>query len=230
MTHTTPQQLVLDLPHRIALDAEDFLVSGVNAAAVAMIDQWPDWSHWAVIVTGPEGAGKSHLANVWRQRSGAARIDAASFEEASLVRLRETGALSVENLEAGIGDEKALFHALNLACEHKLSLLFTSRVAPGDLDVGLPDLRSRLRALPMVAIAPPDHFLLQGLLVKLFEDRQLTVEPTVIAHLARHMERSTRAAQRLVAAIDQRALSTHRKVTRPLAAEALAAEALVIDL
>jgi chromosomal replication initiation ATPase DnaA len=229
LTQTTPQQLVLDLPHRTALDAEDFLVSGVNAAAVAMIDRWPDWSHWAIVVTGPEGAGKSHLANVWRQRSGAARTDATSFDESALNQLRETGALAVENLEAGIGDEKALFHALNLAREHKLSLLFTSRVAPGDLAVTLPDLRSRLRALPMVAIDPPDHFLLQGLLVKLFEDRQLAVEPSVIAHLARHMERSARAAQRLVAAIDERALSTHRKVTRPLAAEALAAEASVIE-
>lgn len=182
------------------------------------------------MVTGPEGAGKSHLANVWRQRSGAGRIDAASFGENTLNQLRETGGLSVENLEAGIGDEKALFHALNLAREHKLSLLLTSRAAPGDLEVDLPDLRSRLRALPMVAIDPPDHCLLQGLLVKLFEDRQLAVEPAVIAHLARHMDRSARAAQRLVAAIDVRALSTHRKVTRPLAAEALAAEALVSEV
>lgn len=229
MTHQSPQQLVLDLPHRTALDAEDFLVSDANAAAVAMIDRWPDWPHWAVMVTGPEGAGKSHLANVWRQRSGAARIDATSFEETSLDQFRRTGALSLENLEAGIGDEKALFHALNLAREHKLSLLLTSRIAPGDLEVSLPDLRSRLRALPMVVIEPPDHRLLQGLLIKLFEDRQLAVEPAVITHLARHMDRSARAAQRLVAAIDQRALSTHRKVTRPLAAEALAAEAIVLE-
>ncbi len=229
MTSTSSQQLVLDLPHLTALDAEDFLVSDANAAAVAVIGTWPNWSHWAVVVTGPEGAGKSHLANVWRQRSGAGRVEAASFDEAALDQLRANGGLAVENLETGVGDEKALFHALNLAREHKLSLLLTSRTAPGDLEVGLPDLRSRLRALPVVAISPPDHNLLQGLLVKLFEDRQLSVEPAVIAHLSRHMDRSARAAQRLVAAIDRRALETHRKVTRPLAAEALAAEALAAE-
>jgi chromosomal replication initiation ATPase DnaA len=222
VTHLAPQQLVLDLPHRTALDAEDFLVSEANAAAVAFVDDWPNWQHWAVIVTGPEGSGKSHLANVWRSRSGAGRIEALHFDESALGPLQALRGLAVENLETGIGDERMLFHALNLAREHKLSILLTSRIAPGDLKVTLPDLRSRLRALPHVVITPPDHNLLQGLLVKLFADRQLAVEPPIIAHLARHMERSTGAAQRLVSEIDRRALETHRKVTRALATEALA--------
>lgn len=217
-----PRQLVLDLPNRTALDAEDFLVSNANAAAIDVVDRWPNWQHWAVVVVGPEGSGKSHLANVWRSRSGAGRVDAREFGEAALDPLRALKGLAIENLEDGIGDEKALFHALNLAREHKYSILLTSRTAPGELKVTLPDLRSRLRALPMVSIEPPDQALLQGLLVKLFADRQLTVEPQLIAHLVRHMERSASAAQKLVADIDRRALVAHRKVTRALAAEALA--------
>lgn len=217
-----PQQLVLDLQHRAAIGAEDFLVSAANAAAVAMVDAWPDWQHWAVVVSGPEGSGKSHLASVWRSRCGAGCVDAAGFGEAALDQLVAHGSLAVENLEQGVGDERALFHALNLAREHKYSILLTSRIAPGDLKIALPDLRSRLRALPHVAIDPPDQALLQGLLVKLFADRQLAVEPQLIAHLVRHMERSANAAQRLVAEIDRRALETHRKVTRALATEALA--------
>ena len=217
-----PEQLVFDLPHRAALEAEDFLVTGANAAAIAVIDRWPEWQHWAVVVVGPEGSGKSHLANVWRQRSGARRVAAIDFGEPALAELTRLGGLVVENLETGVGDERALFHALNLAREHKHSILLTSRLAPGDLAVTLPDLRSRLRALPLVAIEAPDQALLQGILVKLFADRQLSVEPQLIAHLVRHMERSTGAAQRLVAEIDRRALATHRKVSRALATEALA--------
>jgi chromosomal replication initiation ATPase DnaA len=219
---TAPQQLVLDLSHRTALDAEDFLVSDANAAAIDIVDRWPDWQHWAVVVVGPEGSGKSHLANVWRSRSGAARVDAQDFDEPDLAKLHDGKGLAVENLERGVGDERALFHALNLAREHKYSILLTSRTAPGDLQITLPDLRSRLRALPMVAIEPPDQHLLQGLLVKLFADRQLAVEPQLIAHLVRHMERSASTAQKLVAEIDRRALVAHRKVTRALATEALA--------
>lgn len=221
-----PAQLVFDLAQRSALDAEDFLVSASNAAAVGIVDGWPAWTHWAAVVSGPAGAGKSHLVNVWRSKSNAACVMASDVGEATLhgfgTAAADTQALAIENLEAGIGNERVLFHLLNLAREHKLSILLTSRVPPGELDVSLPDLRSRLRALPHVAIEPPDETLLGAILVKLFGDRQLAVEPHVVAHLQRHMERSTEVATGVVNEIDHLALATHRKVTRALAAEALA--------
>lgn len=167
------------------------------------------------------GAGKSHLVNVWRSRSGGTHLRASDINESAIGRFEDAHALAVENLDTGIGDERVLFHLLNMAREQKHSILLTSRIAPGDLDVTLPDLRSRLRALPLVTIAPPDQSLLQALLVKLFADRQLAVEPVVIAHLVRHMERSTEAALRLVDEIDRQSLMTHRKVTRATAAAAL---------
>jgi chromosomal replication initiation ATPase DnaA len=217
-----PAQLVFDLAQRSALDAHDFLVSAANSAAIGLVDSWPAWSHWAAVVSGPIGAGKSHLVNVWRSKSNAACVDAIDVHDGTMATLTEAGALAVENLEAGIGDERALFHLLNQAREHKLSMLLTSRLAPGDLTVTLPDLRSRLRALPHVAIEPPDETLLGAILVKLFADRQLAVEPHVVAHLLRHMERSTEVASGVVNEIDHLALATHRKVTRALAADALA--------
>ena len=221
-----PEQLVLDLAHRQALGAEDFLVSASNAAAIDIVDRWPDWpdawTYRAVIVSGPAGAGKTHLVNVWRQRSGARIIAAKDVSEADVTAAPAETALAVEDLDRGIGDEAALFHLLNLAREKRLSLLLTSRLAPGDLEVPLPDLRSRLRALTHVAIEPPDTSLLKALLVKLLDDRQLGVEPHVVEHLALHMERSTATAERLVAEIDRLQLASRRKLSRALAAEALA--------
>lgn len=216
-----PRQLVLELPHRSALEAEDFLVSRSNSAALQLIDAWPDWPHWAAIIEGPDGSGKSHLANVWRLRSNAGRASAKTFTDADVAMLTSRGALLIEDLHEGRGDERAMFHALNVARELKLSVLFTSRLPAGDMDVPLPDLRSRLRALPRVAIDPPDDGLLQAVLVKLFADRQLDVDPSVVSYLCRHMERSFAAANRTVAEIDRLALAMQRKVTRALAAEAL---------
>lgn len=220
-----PRQLALELPHRSALGFEDFLVGPANAAAVGLVDSWPDWPHWAAVVSGPEGCGKSHLGHVWRQRSGAPVVAAADLagDEAqrALDGLAAAGALLVEDLHQGVGDEQVLFHALNLAREHKWSILLTSRKAPGDLDVTLPDLRSRLRALPLVAVAEPDESLLAAVLVKLFSDRQLAVEPQVVAYLSRHMERSVGAAGRVVAEIDRLALERRSRVTRAIAADAL---------
>lgn len=217
---TDAGQLTFDLAHRPALGAEDFLISQSNQAASDIVDRWPNWPHWSVVVVAPTGAGKTHLANVWRLRSGAAAFAASLLSEQDVARAN--GALLVEDLHTGIADERVLFHLLNLAREHKLSMLLTSRLPPGELVVALPDLRSRLRALPLVAISPPDEALLKAVLVKQFADRQLAVEPHVISYIALHMEQSMEAAATIVAEIDRRALAAHRKVTRALAAEVLA--------
>jgi len=219
----TPRQLVLDLAHRQALGEEDFLVSRSNAAAVELIDAWPQWPHPAAVVVGPQGSGKSHLANVWRLRSSGHLVPASELADAVVAALSERSALVVEDLDRGIADERALFHLLNRARESSVFVLLTSRQAPGDMLFRIPDLRSRLRALPVVELQPPDETLLKAVLVKLFCDRQLNVEPAVIDYLSVRMERSMEAASRVVATVDRLALAMHRKVTRPLAAEALAA-------
>jgi chromosomal replication initiation ATPase DnaA len=213
-------QLILDLPHRPALGAEDFFISASNQAAADIVDRWPNWPHASVVVVAPAGAGKTHLANVWRLKSGAARLEAAALSEADVAHAK--GALLVEDLNAGVSNERVLFHLLNLVREHKLTMLLTSRQAPGELAVALPDLRSRLRALPLVMIAPPDEALLKAVLVKHFADRQLAVEPPVINYVARHMEQSMEAAAAIVAEIDRQAMAAHRRVTRALAAEVVA--------
>lgn len=210
-------QLILDLAQRPALGAEDFLISRSNQAAADVVDRWPDWQQSSVVVVAPAHAGKTHLANVWRLQSGAVRLTARALGDEDVTGAK--GPMLVEDLHAGIGSERVLFHLLNLVREHKWSMLLTSRVAPGELDVRLPDLRSRLRALPVVSISPPDEALLKGVLVKLFADRQLAVEPHVINHIALHMDQSMAAAATIVAEIDRAAMASHRKVTRALAAE-----------
>lgn len=218
-----PPQLVLDLPHRAALDADDFMVSRSNEGALALVEAWPGWPASAIIVTGPAGSGKSHLVNVWRTRSAAQVQSAGALTEDTVATFATAAALAVEDLDQGIADERLLFHLLNLAREHKLSLLLTARRAPGELDIALPDLRSRVRALPHAAIAAPDEGLIGGLLVKLFADRQLRVEPHVVAHIVRHLDRSTEAVQKIVELVDRLALATRRRVTRALVSEALQA-------
>ncbi len=218
-----PRQLVLDLPLRSARGKEDFFVSGCNRAAVDLIDRWPNWPYWAAIVSGPQGAGKSHLGHVWQTSSGASAVTAADIDETTLQILDRDRALLIEDLDRGISDDRVLFHLLNMAREHRLTILLTSRHAPGEIHIALPDLRSRLRALPLIAIAPPDETLIKAVLVKLFADRQLYVEPHVINFIALRLERSMAAANAVVECLDREALATHRRVTRALAANVLQA-------
>ncbi len=218
----SPTQLTFNLAPRPALGAEDFLVSASNEMALRTIERWPDWSHHAVVLAGPAQSGKSHLGQVWRLASGAARIAACDIVEAHIERLQQSKALLIENLEDGIGNERVLFHMFNTSREHGHSLLLTTRRPPSEMVIALPDLRSRLLAVPLVVIVAPDETLLQAVLVKHFSDRQLVVDPSVISYIALRMERSMAMAEAIVAAVDERALASHRKVTRPLVAEVLA--------
>lgn len=216
-----PNQFVFDWGARPALGAEDFLVGPSNAAAVALVDRWPDWSMSSALVVGPAQSGKSHLAHVWELRSRATMLAAAALSEAHVSDLMQAPALVIEDIDRGIGSETALFHLLNLAKEHRTSLLLTSRVQAGDLDITLPDLRSRLRALAVTAIGTPDATLLTAVLVKLLADRQIVAAPAIVHYMAREVDRSIAATVRLVEEIDRVSLATRRPITRALAGEVL---------
>lgn len=214
-------QLILDLPHEPQFGENDFIESGSNSAALDLIRSWPRWPHWGAVVTGPAGAGKSHLAHVWQCASKALMVRARDLSDGDVKAFRAHGALLVEDLHDGIVSETLLFHLLNTARQDGLSVLMTSRIAPGDLAISLPDLRSRLRALPIAAISDPDEMLLRALMVKLFSDRQIRVEPKTVNYLINRMDRSMDAAQRVVERIDGMALQLRRPVTVPLAQAAL---------
>ncbi|MDR3498119.1 MAG: DnaA/Hda family protein [Parvibaculum sp.] len=217
-----PRQLVFELGHRAASGREDFLVAPSNEAAVRLVDAWPDWPSHAVAISGPSGSGKTHLAEVWRAASGAITVEAATLATADIPALVSARALIVENLGAlDDAGERALFHLLNLVKEEGASLLITSREPPARLPTRLPDLSSRLKALPHGELGAPDDALLAGVLVKLFDDRQLRVAEPLIAYLASRIERSIAQAREIVAALDRASLSGKRPITVPLAAEVL---------
>ncbi|MGC1711726.1 MAG: hypothetical protein WA717_09040 [Methyloceanibacter sp.] len=215
-------QLTLDLPHRAALGAEDFLVSNCNLAAVKLIDSWPAWQDRVQLLIGPPASGKTHLARVFQALSGAKAIDPDTLDLRLIEIMGEGTPLVVENADRSAYDEKALFHLLNLARENRLYLLLTARSASRSWGRSLPDLASRLNGLPLVEIGAPDEGLLKTVLLKQFADRQLNVDPKVLEFLALNIDRSLAAAAAAVEAVDRVALATGRKISRQLVIEALA--------
>ncbi|MDC7787776.1 chromosomal replication initiator DnaA [Rhodoplanes sp. TEM] len=217
---TDPGQLALSLEHPARFSRDDFLASPSNAAALEMVDRWPDWPARALVLAGPEGAGKSHLAAVWAERAGARILPAAALGEAGGPDALAAGALVLEDVRSGV-DEVALFHLLNLARDQGTWLLLTVAAPPAGWTLRLPDLHSRLRAMPVVQVAPPDAALLRAVLVKLFADRQLAVDEGLLTWLERRIERSFAAARAAVATLDREGLRRQRPVTRALAVAVL---------
>lgn len=214
-----PRQLALALSHSESFAREDFLGGPSNATAVSLIERWPDWPDRMMLLVGPRGAGKSHLAAIWAEASGARRVAARSTDAANLPAMFATGALVLEDIAAGRFDEAALFHLINFAREERAFVLMTARETPAAWNITVPDLASRLRVLPVVELAAPDDALLRALIVKLFSDRQLTVEESLVAYLAARIERSFEGVHRAVERLDREALRQQRPVTRALAAE-----------
>lgn len=210
------RQRTFDLPVKTGFGAADFLVSDCNRDAFEWIGRWPDWPSPALVLHGPSGSGKTHLAHLWCERAGATLTGGAAIDG---MAPSDAPALAIDDAERA--QEEPLLHLYNGALERGATLLLTLPAPPASLLMALPDLASRLRALPVVGIAPPDDALLGAVLVKHFADRQIRVAPGVIAYLVARIERSFAAAASVAARLDDAALSAARPITIKLAREVL---------
>lgn len=222
-----PRQLALGFGHVPSLASEDFLVAASNAEAVTWLDRWPAWPAPALVIHGPRGCGKTHLAQMFLARTGGVAIDGRRLAEEPPDRLLEGAVVAVlddADLARGAGGEEALLHLFNTAREMRCALLLTAAAPPARWRITLPDLGSRLNGCPAVAIEAPDDGLMAALLIKLFADRQVRVEAGLIEYVVPRMQRSFAAAQRLVRRLDEAALAARQPIGLALARAVLAGE------
>jgi chromosomal replication initiation ATPase DnaA len=203
----------------VSFAREDFLRGPSNAEALNLVERWPDWPDRIVALIGPQGSGKSHLAAIWAEATGARVLSAKLLPHSDLPAAFATGALVLEDLEFEGLDERALFHLLNFAREQAANVLITSRSPLTTFPVIIRDLASRMRAVPSGALAAPDDALLRALIVKLAVDRQMAVDESLVSYVANRIERSFAAAHHAVQRLDEEAMRQHRPVTRALAVE-----------
>ncbi|NGN43313.1 hypothetical protein G6N74_19770 [Mesorhizobium sp. CGMCC 1.15528] len=215
-----PRQLPLDLGHTPGYSRDDLVVSQANAQAVSLVDRWPEWPSPVVVLAGPAGSGKSHLAAIWRDASHALVLKAADIEK-HVAEIDGTRPVVIDDADDRFLDENGLFHLINQVRATGTQLLLTSRRFPAAWGVTLPDLASRLKAAATIEIDEPDDLLLAGVITKLFADRQIEVDQNVVQFLVRRIERSLSTAIRVVDRLDRAALEQKTRITRALAAEAV---------
>jgi chromosomal replication initiation ATPase DnaA len=218
-----PQQLTLSFDPRQHWTRADFQVGSANRAVINALDSWPNWPSHVLCLIGPEASGKSHLVSILASECGAQVSNAAKADWHGIAAgLADAPAHPIVIEDAGPGlHEAGLFHLINAVQSAKGSLLLTSRTLPGDWQLSLPDLSSRLRAATPVTIDEPDDALLEAILAKHFADRQTTVDPAVIRYCVPRMERTYAAARNLVARLDSTAIARKSAVTRALASDIL---------
>ncbi len=222
MAAEKPRQIALEFGGKPGQSREELVVSTANAEAVAMIDAWPNWPSEMVVIAGPVGSGKTHLASIWREEAGAFAADPASISPEVLSRV-EKGAVLIDDADSRSLDENGLFHLINAARAGGGHILLTASRFPAAWGVALPDLKSRLAAASTVEIREPDDMLLAGVITKLFADRQIEIDPLVVRYLVKRIERSLATAIGVVERLDRAALETKSRITRQLAASTLSA-------
>ncbi len=211
------RQLRLQLGSPTSYRRETFVVSSSNAEAVRAVEAWPAWHGGALALVGPEGSGKTHLAQAWRQRAKAAELDPAA-PPSDLQGLIGRPVL-VEHADRS--DPETLFHLINMTAQTGAGLLLTARSAPGTWPSPLPDLRSRLNALHVAELGAPDDELLQGVLQKFFRERHIRPSDDIFSYLLRRIERSVPVAWAIVERLDEASDAEHRPVSRALARQIL---------
>lgn len=217
MKRMTARQLPLGFTSPAAMGEGDFIPAETNKEALAWVNRWPEWPAHGLILIGPAGSGKTHLAHIWSARAKAAFATSLDLPAEPRLVLEDA-----DRWITGPNCEEKLFHLLNHIAANKGYLLITASDVPSQWAVKLPDLRSRLLALPATHIEAPDDATLIALMGKLFSDRQLQVNAEVLDYLVRRIERSYSAAAGVVVALDAASLATNRAVTLPLAREVLA--------
>ena len=218
------RQLPLPLPARAALGRDDYYVSRSNALALALVDNWQNWPNNKLILVGPQGAGKTHLAHVWAVDCAANIIAARDLDGADIPALA-SAPVCVEDVQGIAGErarEEALFHLHNLALAQGQPLLVTADAPPRSWPLCLPDLQSRMEGTQTATLPQPDDALLAAILAKLLADRHCIPTPEVIPYLLRHMPRSFAFAREIADALDAAALGTPKGITRTLARAELA--------
>ncbi|QHQ37370.1 chromosomal replication initiator DnaA [Algicella marina] len=219
-----PEQLVFDLGRRVAMGRSDFIASNCNALALLQVEDWRNWPEGKLVLSGPKGAGKTHLAHVFASLTGAEVVAGADLTAGSLPL--DAPALVIEDLDqlppdsAAVAEEQA-FHLHNALRQRRAPLLLTGRTPPSRWPLRLPDLASRLMAATVARIEAPDDRLLAAVMRKQFRDRQVNVPEDALDYLVLQIERSFAAAEEMVARLDAAALRDGRDVTKRFAAEFL---------
>ena len=213
-------QLAIDLASEPSYRPEDYALTDCNRLAYEWVMRWPDWQGPALWLCGPQASGKTHLVHLWAARAGARVITPGSLNREAPDLFAERAALAVDGGWNAL-DETALFHLLNYTKEAGKWLLLAHLLPPAEAAIALPDLSSRLKALPVASLEQPDDLMLHMVMMKQLADRQLSVEPEVITYLLSHIERSFAAAKQTVQLLDEAALQQKRRITLPFARELL---------
>jgi chromosomal replication initiation ATPase DnaA len=191
-------QIALPLEQKPSSEQRGYLVTAANAEVHRHLQNWQDWAHNTLILTGPEASGKTTMAAAFEAESGGFCVDdAANYEDTEI------------------------FHLWNRANEEQKPLLLLAAKPVADWGILLPDLKSRLAASLHLEIGTPDQAMIDGLFQKYFAIRGLTISEDALRYLEKRMVRTYAMVRQLAQKMDSLAIETRKPINLAIAKSAL---------
>jgi len=204
-------QLIFKFPFKTTYCENDFYVSSNNFEAYKLIESWPNWPGRNVNIFGPKGCGKTHLANILKQRINSLFIDASDFNNNSLKNLESKECLIIDNYNNNI-EEKLLYSALNQSNQSNQYVVINSLFSIKTSKINLNDLSSRFESFIDLGIKLPTDDLLRVILTKSFSDKQIKVNVKILEYILKNVDRSYEKIFEFIKDIDAESLSTGKAI------------------
>lgn len=200
---------------------ETLVVAEANRDAARLLTNWQSWPGGALALVGPKGSGKTHLALAWALEADARELSPTDAPDAGAALYEETaGRLLIDDADAA-RDEAMFWRVLDLARARGGAVLLVGAAPPCAWPASLPDLRSRLAALPVARLGEPDEALLEVVLRRFCREQFIHLSDDAAKYLARRLPRTFAAARDLVALIEAGLAKPARPVTLKVAKRAL---------
>ena len=213
------KQLYFEMPNKKALGIEDYIITESNNFAFDLIVKMAKGEISFGLISGPPYSGKTHLSKILIKNARNYKTLYFDRDYQNLLnRFEDSDFFILENIDNVKHDkfEEKLFHIINLAKENNKKLLMTSRKPISEIDLNLEDLKSRLNSILEAKIKEPDDQLMELLLIKIFNDKQLKINPNIIDFLVSRLERSYESINLFIEKIDKFSLEKGKKITIPL--------------
>jgi len=213
-------QKIIKFEHEKNLTQNDFFVTKSNQHIFKLISDWPKWEKKFINIYGEKFSGKTHLINIFLKKNNGIKIDAQSFDENYLKKVKVNENIVLENLEVGI-NEKLFFTLLNIIEQENKYLIITSLDPVTKINFKLKDLNSRMKNFILQNIEKPDDELIFAILLKNFSDRQISIEKKLIEFTIKRIDRSYGKIFDFIYKIDEMSLKKKKSIDMKIIKEVL---------
>ena len=176
-----------------ACSEDEYIVSAANREAYDYVVMWPRWIDFATVLVGDRCSGKTYLSSIWQQKANAMAITLDNIEYyRDFMHKYENFLIDDAHLLSDFEGE--IMHVYNIIKEQKKNLLVTT--VKGHV-FKLPDLRSRLLAVPNYHIVQPDDYLTAMLIIKAFAEHDIAINPRMLEYVSARVDREYQSIQNL---------------------------------